>query len=61
MSFTIQSASRPVVLANTLAVISPATTTSSVSGSVSQLNTSGRFCTNRWSSSSHVYHPEPLG
>src|SRR5438034_1019302 len=55
MSFTIQSASLPVVAANRCATMAPRTVTSSSSGSVSQLSTSGRLWTNRWSCSSRVY------
>jgi hypothetical protein len=42
MSFTIQSASEPVVDARKCAAMSPAIVTSSVSGAVCQLTTSDR-------------------
>src|SRR5207249_1364970 len=61
MAFTIQSPSLPVVAANRCATIGPRTVTSASSDSVSQLSTSGRLWTNRWSCSSHVYHPDPFG
>ena len=61
MSFTTQSASCPGVLANSFAVMSPARTTSSVRGSVTQERTSGRPSTKRWSSRSQVLQPDPRG
>ena len=60
MSFTIQSASVPVVEANSFATTSPAIVTSlGRAARVSQLSTSGRSSTKRWSSTSHVDHFEP--
>ena len=61
ISFTIQSASEPVVAAKTCARIAPAIVTSCVSGAVSNVMTSGRPSTNRWSWTSQVVHPEPPG
>ena len=61
MSFTTQSASLPVVAANSSAAMFPAIVTSWVSGSVRQVSTSGRLSTKRWSSVSQVYQPEPRG
>ena len=61
MSFTIQSASLPVVETCSRAVTSPASTTSSASGAVAHVSTSGRSFTNRWSSVSHAGQPDPLG
>src|SRR5205807_10028313 len=47
------------VAANRSAVTSPVTATSSLSGSVSQLSTSGRRWTKRWSSVSQTGQPGP--
>ena len=59
ISFTTQSASRPVVEATSRAVTSPAMVTSSSSGSDTQLTTSGRPSTKRWSSVSQTRQREP--
>ena len=59
ISFTTQSASRPVVLATSLATTLPAMERSSVSGAVTQLITSGRLVTKRWSSASQWRQREP--
>ena len=61
MSLTTQSLSVPVVEAKSLAVRRPVIVTSSASGSVSQLRTSGRRWAKRWSPTSQVPQPEPRG
>src|SRR5439155_14518716 len=48
-------------ISNRCATMSPATVTSSVSCSDSQVSTSGRSSTNRWSSTSQVGQSEPCG
>src|ERR1700690_807989 len=52
ISLTIQSASLPVVLANSLATTLPRKVTAFVSGAVSHESTSGRFAKGAWSSAS---------
>ncbi len=61
ISFTTKSASVPVVATNRFAITSPAIVTSSVRTSLSQLSTSGRSSTKRWSSNSQSHHSEPSG
>ncbi len=54
MSLTTQSASVPVVSANSVAVTAPRMVSGSSSGSLTQVATSGRPSTKRWSSTSHL-------
>src|SRR4051794_7334379 len=59
MSRAIQSQSVPVVEPNSFTVIGPATVTSSVSGSVWYVSTSGRPSVNRWSCTIQTGHSGP--
>src|SRR6267154_3152654 len=54
MSFTTKSLSVPEVEAKIAAASGPVTTMSCSSGALTNVNTSGRPSTNRWSATSHV-------
>src|SRR5439155_11646285 len=54
ISFTTKSLSVPEVEANSSAASGPVTTKSFSSGSLTNVSTSGRPSTNRWSAASHV-------